>query len=138
MGDSVKPDGVKAWIAEKYLHIVLCRGISLSNRPNIFSQSLKHDTLPLLMESSKVVIPVLARRSASARRRENGNPENSNYMKILDSCLRRNDKNLLLRFYTKPSLLMAVFKKNINSEIKLNPIYYIFFRTTLQDCFKQG
>ena len=24
--------------------------------------------------------------------RENGNPENSNYMKILDSCLRRNDR----------------------------------------------
>jgi len=31
-------------------------------------------------------------RSASARRRENGNPENSNYMKTLDSCFRRNDK----------------------------------------------
>ena len=30
----------------------------------------------------EVVIPVLARRSASARRRENGNPKNSNYMKI--------------------------------------------------------
>ena len=28
----------------------------------------------------------------SRHSRENGNPENSNYMKILDSCLRRNDR----------------------------------------------
>jgi len=28
----------------------------------------------------------------SLHSRENGNPENSNYMKILDSCLRRNDR----------------------------------------------
>ena len=34
-----------------------------------------------MMKSQKVVIPVLARRSASARRRENGNPENSIYLK---------------------------------------------------------
>ena len=27
----------------------------------------------------------------SRHSRENGNPENSNYLKILDSCLRRND-----------------------------------------------
>ena len=28
----------------------------------------------------------------SRHSRENGNPENSNYMKILDSCLRRNER----------------------------------------------
>ncbi len=28
----------------------------------------------------------------SRHSRENGNPENSNYMKRLDSCLRRNDR----------------------------------------------
>src|SRR4030042_6521621 len=38
----------------------------------------------------KFVIPVLARRSASARRRENGNPDEG----FMDSCLRRNDQLL--------------------------------------------
>jgi len=28
----------------------------------------------------------------SRHSRENGNPDNSNYLKTLDSCLRRNDK----------------------------------------------
>ena len=37
--------------------------------------------------------------------RENGNPGNSNYMKILDSCLRRNDKNLLFRLFTRSSIM---------------------------------
>jgi len=39
----------------------------------------------------------------SRHSRENGNPENSNYMKILDSCLRRNDKNLLFGLFTRTS-----------------------------------
>jgi len=30
--------------------------------------------------------------SKSRHSRENGNPKNSNYMKILDSCFRRNDR----------------------------------------------
>ncbi len=36
----------------------------------------------------------------SRHSRENGNPANLNYMKKLDSCLRRNDKNLFFRLFT--------------------------------------
>jgi hypothetical protein len=37
----------------------------------------------------------------SRHSRENGNPENSNYMKILDSCLRRNDRKSPFRTFYK-------------------------------------
>ncbi len=41
----------------------------------------------------------------SRHSRENGNPGNSNYMKILDSCFRRNDKKSLFRLFTRSSKL---------------------------------
>jgi molybdopterin-binding protein len=39
----------------------------------------------------------------------NGNPENSNPMKILDSCLCRNDKNFLFRLFVRPSTFILCF-----------------------------
>jgi len=39
----------------------------------------------------------------SRHSRENGNPGNSNHLKTLDSCLRRNDKNFFFRLFTRPS-----------------------------------
>jgi hypothetical protein len=44
----------------------------------------------------------------SRHSRENGNPGNSNDLKILDSCLRRNDKNLFFRLFTRPSRFINV------------------------------
>jgi len=39
----------------------------------------------------------------SRHSRENGNPGDSDRIKILDSCLCRNDKNLFLRLFEIPS-----------------------------------
>ena len=56
----------------------------------------------------------------SRHSRENGNPENSNYMKILDSCLRPPGQrpyglaagmtdNGLFRLFTRPSKINLIF-----------------------------
>ena len=42
----------------------------------------------------------------SRHSRENGNPENSNYMKILDSCLRRNDRQLPFQTFYETIIIL--------------------------------
>jgi hypothetical protein len=42
MGNTVEPDRMEAWIAEKNLHSVFRSRVSIFNRPDIFLQALPH------------------------------------------------------------------------------------------------
>ena len=49
MGETMKPDRVEPWVAEKNLYIVLSSRISFFNRLDVFPNTLPHRKLSLLL-----------------------------------------------------------------------------------------
>jgi len=47
----------------------------------------------------------------SRHSRENGNPDNSNYLKTLDSCLRRNDKKSHFQTFYETIIYESHFRR---------------------------
>ena len=77
------------------------------------------------MKSNKRSIPALILDGLvkSRHSRENGNPENSNYLKILDSCLRRNDrKSAFQTFYETIILILLLVAILLGSSLQAHAV----------------